>query len=404
MATNIVSSMLPVIIIQLIILPSINHILGSKEYGLIITLISILSLFAAVFGNTLNNARLIVQSKDDASKYQENFLFLTCILGMFTFVCVAIVSSIYSDGSLGSLDIVGIASAAVLMFLNSYYLVAFRLSIEYKKILVSSIFLAIGLLLGLAVFNLLKLWWMAYILGYGLSFIYVFRNGGLLDDPFRITPHFLKLCKIETILVASSLLGSLMLYADRMLLYPLLGGTAVSLYFVASLAGKMLSMATGPISGVILSYLVKGGRLRRAVLRKCALILFLITVILLLLCILVSRPMLSVLYPDLVGDAMQYVPILSAVAAINSACGCVNPIVLRFCNLRWQLGLNAINVATYVLASFSLFYAFGLLGFCIGALIAASLKLLLSVGACYANKQSMLAEYEPTPNVDSKEY
>ena len=45
-----------------------------------------------------------------------------------------------------------------------------------------------------------------------------------------------------------------MLYLDRLLLLPILGGSAVSVYTVASFAGKSLGVLMTPMAGVLLSY------------------------------------------------------------------------------------------------------------------------------------------------------
>lgn len=55
----------------------------------------------------------------------------------------------------------------------------------------------------------------------------------------------------------SYVLGSGMTYFDRIYLYPILGGAAVSTYHVSTLMGKFLSMLIAPMNMVILSYAAK---------------------------------------------------------------------------------------------------------------------------------------------------
>lgn len=49
-------------------------------------------------------------------------------------------------------------------------------------------------------------------------------------------------------------MASVLLYLDRLLLLPLLGGAIVTIYTVASLFGKCLGIVMTPIAGVLLGY------------------------------------------------------------------------------------------------------------------------------------------------------
>lgn len=55
----------------------------------------------------------------------------------------------------------------------------------------------------------------------------------------------------------SNVLARAINYADKILLYPLLGGTMVSVYYAATVFSKVVSLAITPINSVALSYLSK---------------------------------------------------------------------------------------------------------------------------------------------------
>lgn len=61
----------------------------------------------------------------------------------------------------------------------------------------------------------------------------------------------------STTLFIAGLISRLINYADKLLIYPVLGGEEVAVYYAASIIGKMISMLISPISNVVLSYLAK---------------------------------------------------------------------------------------------------------------------------------------------------
>ena len=56
------------------------------------------------------------------------------------------------------------------------------------------------------------------------------------------------------ILIFTGLSTTLSTYLDRLIIYPLLGGDAVTVYTVASFFGKSLGIVMTPIAGVLLGY------------------------------------------------------------------------------------------------------------------------------------------------------
>ncbi|MFA6707928.1 MAG: hypothetical protein WCR91_08515, partial [Sphaerochaetaceae bacterium] len=56
---NIVATALPIIILQLIIQPIVAKRVGSESYGLMLTLIGVIQIGVGIFGNSLNNIRLL---------------------------------------------------------------------------------------------------------------------------------------------------------------------------------------------------------------------------------------------------------------------------------------------------------------------------------------------------------
>ena len=94
-------------------------------------------------------------------------------------------------------------------------------------------------------------------------------------------------------------------------------------------------------------------------------------------CCLISIPILNFLYPDWADRAIYYVPWTTLTSLLNLVSAVTNVIVIRFAKSKWQVVVNGGYLVIYLISSFILLYFWGLVGFCIGNLIAAISKNLL---------------------------
>lgn len=107
--------------------------------------------------------------------------------------------------------------------------------------------------------------------------------------------------------------------------------------------------------------------------------------------IILSRPVLSILYPKYVDAAMQYIWITSGTIVVSVLTSMITPFVLRFFDIKWQIWINGITTIMYIIISLSLLKLGGLMGFCIGALLANIIKLLITTYV-YLKKTSRSSE------------
>ena len=107
--------------------------------------------------------------------------------------------------------------------------------------------------------------------------------------------------------------------------------------------------------------------------------------------IILSRPVLSILYPKYVDAAMQYIWITSGTIVVSVLISMITPFVLRFFNIKWQIWINGITTIMYIIFSLSLLKLGGLMGFCVGALLANIIKLLITTYV-YLKKTSRISE------------
>lgn len=379
MVLNTIAAAIPVVFLQLLVLPYLGREMDSEQYGLLLTLLSVFNLIPATLGASLNNIRLLYRKKYENENEQGDFqiiLFSECIISI---VLVVLLTLYYSHGydSFNIINFCLIAIITILWILREYYTVAFLINIRYDCILINNIIMVVGYLLGVIIFGRTGYWEYIYILGYSFSLIYIMIKTDIWKERLIKTSLFEMTNRENAIYLIACLLYRMTSYADKMLLFPIIGGTFISIYHTATLSGKMISMFITPISGVMLTYLSRmnsssGGKSFRQVLK----IGTIVCVVIYFLCLIVSVPILEILYPQYSSAAMVYIPITTGTIILGVMASLLNPYVLRFLSMTWQFIINAITVISYIVLSFVLLHFWGLMGFCIGCMISSALKLL----------------------------
>lgn len=387
MLLNVVATALPLVVLQVIVLPLMAYNMEGGEYGLVVTILSAFSVIPGVLGNTLNNIRLIYDKKYKDCSLSGDFNPMVLASSTVSFLAIIATAGFMGVVDIVSLIMLGVASAIWLV--REYYIVAFRIELNYKAILISNVIQALGYFLGYGLFLFTREWVLVYAVGQILGLAYVFRKSDLHKEPLRITPLLKPTLKDTASLVVSNFLSKVMVYSDRIVLHPLIGGNAVAVYYVSTLVGKILSMAVSPVNGVMLSYLAKRKSKTTktfAMTMATGLALCVIVYCAIALC---GRSVLGFLYPMYVDAAMEYISITSATALVYVLISMALPFTLKFFAMKWQIAVNATTCVIYLGLGLGLYDLFGLMGFCIGALVANVLKLALLVGLfCLMNPDS----------------
>lgn len=375
---NIIATAIPIMIVQLIILPIIGNKLGDAQYGLVITLVSLSTLLSQPFGSVLNNIRLLTYTEYEKNNITGDFNILllgAIIINSFTMIF----GTIYYEGTFSFISIVLILILSCFDLIRQYSIVSFRIKLNYKAIVINNFILGIGYLLGLVLFLITGYWQFIYILGSALSLYYIMRNSNLLKEKLTRTQYFKITTYKSSVLLLSSFMGNILLYADKLLIFPLLGPTAVSIYYTATLLGKIISMAITPISSVMLSYLAKMEKMKVKNFIYVISFTLIVGVIGYFATILISSPVLNFLYPNWAKKSMELIQVTTATAIIGMIGSVINPIILRFNNVNWQIIISGTNLIVYIICVVIFYNLYGLIGFSIGVLLASIFKLLLMI-------------------------
>lgn len=375
---NITAAALPIAMLQLVVYPMAAKILGGDEYGLMLTIYSIWILVSNALGNVLNNIKLLkVQDYENLGDEGDIALFVRRWLALGSVIVFAIVW-IYC-GNFEPIHILLGTLVSIFIFLKAYLEVGFRIKLNFVAILINNALLSLGYFIGYFVFKATGIWELIFLFGYVLSSIFCVVKTGLLKEKPNKTVLYPSVRKDSYSLLVASVITTLINYADKLVLYPLMGGTAVAIYYTATILGKITGMLTGPINSVFLSYIARWDESRAGFFFKILGIGVGISVVGYGLTMLLARPVIGLLFPQWLEEVMDIIPLTTITIMLGVLASLLQPFVLKYCKMTWQIAISAAGSAAYFIFALFFWHFFGLKGFCIGTIIGIFVKLVIMI-------------------------
>jgi len=240
--------------LQLIVYPMMERRIGTEAFGNVLTLLSVISIAASSFGSAANYSRMLANANHPTKNGDYNrFLSLTSVLS----VAAAIVSLYIFD----SFTLPLIVSFSILMIVSifRYYAdVPFRLSLNYKYYFLYYVAASIGYIVGTLVFSMKNTWAIAFALGEASALLFAFLKSDIFKGPhFQKSDYYAENMNALTALASANLLSSLVLNADRFLIRLTTSAEMVTVFYAATLIGKVVSMLGTPLNSVLIGYLSK---------------------------------------------------------------------------------------------------------------------------------------------------
>ena len=375
---NISAAALPIAMLQLIIYPRVAKDIGGDEYGLMLTIYSVWIMISNSLGNVLNNIKLLKFPEYSKAGVEGDLPILLrrwlCIGSAIIFFVIWIYCGEFSPIHI----FLGVIAAAFIM-LKAYFEVGFRIKLNYVAILINHALLSIGFFLGYFLCKITGIWELIFILGYALSSFYCIAKTELIKEPAVKTQFYQEVKKDSYSLVCSTVINNLINYADKLVLYPLMGGMAVSIYYTATILGKITGMLTGPINSVILSYITRWDKTKANVFFKVIIVGGIVATLGYFITLLISRPVLSLLFPQWLEEVMDIIPYTTVTIMLNVLVSIMQPFVLKYCKMQWQIAISALGSVAYFTCALILWNFMGLKGFCIGTIVGIVTKLIIMV-------------------------
>ena len=115
MALNIVATLVPMISLQLVILPLVSRSMDADDYGIAVAVIALFGLIPLTLGNVINNVRLL-RNQDYADKgVSGDFPIFTAVLALIAAVSTGVCSWFSGETSFAELVLITLGSFLMLV-------------------------------------------------------------------------------------------------------------------------------------------------------------------------------------------------------------------------------------------------------------------------------------------------
>lgn len=385
MFLNLIASGIPIAALQLLVYPFLSRRLSVEDYALMLAFYSLWMLVSNTLGNCILNVRLIKNNSYIQNHLEGDFLNILLKYSLLNLVIISVVSIVY----LKSLDWFSIFTSIIISFailFKAYLDVGFRIQINYKLVVIASCIIGCGFVLGYFIAVPTRRFQYVFLCAYIPACIFVSLKTKLFHENKTKTSMYQETFRDCNNLTLSCVISNLMVYADKLILLPLLGAESVAIYYNSTLLGKIVGQVTGPISSVVLTYISKWKKGKDNFVTKVVLLCCIIACIGYFIVLIVARPILAFLYPMWVDDIMKYIPITTLNVCLITVVAMMNPFLLKFRKITWQVIIGVASSLIYFVSAIILQHYYGLMGFCIGTVIGSFVRLVLLLYAYYSKR------------------
>ncbi|MEI5907392.1 hypothetical protein WAK64_10020 [Bacillus spongiae] len=257
---NISAFGLYIVMQQLVILPLLSKVSNDSDFSEIVFFISIFNIMCIVFGEELGNTRIV-----RSNVYKRNNLngdYHVILLTVIVFISSISLIGNYYIGVMW-LDIILYVTIIAFGIVRYFSMAYFKLNQRFHHILFMNLSYGVGAIIGLYFVTIYDFYLAPFLFGEIVSGIYVLYtvlNNKVQQLTLAVTTEFQHTMTTYAQLGGVSIIINAIAYLDRIIIYPMLGATAMVVYFSASAMSKMISLVINPISGVILARLTRVGK------------------------------------------------------------------------------------------------------------------------------------------------
>lgn len=358
---------LPTAVLVFCIQPAIALNLKANLNGKFLTMMAFIFFFTSISGGVLSTVRLLLDKEYKTLHIKGDFNIIFCIYIIIDFLLIPIIYiSLYREYEF--IDLFLVVAISVLYLYHDYTFCQYKLNLQFNKILINNIITIIGYALGYLIFIKTSKWQFVFIMAYFFGAIYDYFNTDFIKEPYSITANFYNTLRKVLNLTVSSAIGSIVVYYDKFVLFPIMGGDSVSVYSSATLVGKMIVMLSAPINSILLSYLIRIDTTILMIKKKYVIITLMILAFIYMVLLIIGYPLINLLYPLWAEESSKYIPYTAAQSVVLFFAELINVYILKIGNSNIQVVIQSFKIIVYVLTSIIGLYYYGIYGFCIGTL------------------------------------
>ena len=374
---NLLATLVSTGTMQLVLYPRLATVLGSVDYGTMLTMIGVINVITLAFGNNLASTRLIREINYQHLRIQGDFQILLLLSSGVSAVLALVTCFVFG---VSGADYFALVVLTVTTVIKSYYIVAYRLELDYRKNLYANLALCVGYAIGAWLLLGTLPWGWSFTAANILCIAFIASTSSIMREPWGSTSLMPSTSKAYASLVGGGLLSNLTTYLDRFIVYPILGPASVSIYSVATYFSKGLTLVFAPLTSVLLTYFTQG---KIFITKKLYVAIngaiCIGSILFVVLCVTIGSFITSLLYPTLFDSAEPYILLATIGTAINIASSFNGTVVLALASPIWQSVIPAISVIVYFCACLVFAVKFGLFGVCWAAIFSNAIRFFMNV-------------------------
>ncbi len=351
-------------VLQLLIYPGLETYMGADAFGTVLYLISAVSIMGAGFGTAGSYSRMVARKDRTEANGEYNLFLLIITVLSFPVTVVAL----YAIGNLTLPLFIQVFILMTITVARYYADVEYRMNIRFKDYFIFFALVSVGYIAGLYLYPISHSWALTILVGELFGIIYTVARGKIFRRPFTtVSDSFKENMNSLFIISASNLLGALILHSDRLLLRLVVGSREVTIYYAASLIGKIVAMLTTPLNGVIISYLTNYNiKLDKKRFGFVSMGFLAVSILGAFICTAVSYVFVRIMYPDVFEETVQYFFVANLGQILYFISGSLMVIILSFSKEKMQLLINAVYALSFCVIVIPAAFVMGLDGLAYG--------------------------------------
>lgn len=372
-----------IIMQQMVIMPFLAKWFDDDTFSSVILFVSIFNIICIVLGDELGNTRIIRSRLYKANNLNGDFHIILLGIVSIVFLVGIIINSFLSINWDELLILLIIVALGIIRYFSMSY---YKLNIKFKYILNINIAYSVGAGIGLYLAS--RGYYLAPFLMGELTaglFIGILVLSSKENRPvMRLTNEF---NNTFWTLINLSLMASIvnvLAYLDRIIILPVLGGTAMAIYYSASAMSKMISLIVNPVSGVILAKLtVIEVDKKKELIMKVVRYLIPLIIIFTLASLFASYLGVKIFYNQYFGDAKFLLVPISVATALSLSTFLLKPFLISFYKTKEVMLMHIFYALTFIISMYYFSYWWGIAGFawanCLSRLVQLLLYFYMSV-------------------------
>ena len=365
---------------QIVVFPLYARRFGDVGYGNLQYLMAYINVLTVSVGSAANYARMISPAAERGQNSGDYnvFLLLVSLVGVpFTYLV-----RVFGGAPMDNATYICYCLLFVAMAFRYYADVSYKITLRYRRFFLYYLFIGIGYAIGAVLVWKTGIWPLGLLVGEALGVLYAYGSSAVLSRrALCLSPAWRKTFRVILTFFLAEGVANLILNVDRILLKLLLGASAVTVYYLATLVGKTISVVTGPLNGVLIGYLARyEGKLTRRTMRLLALGSLAAILVFTLFCWLGGYLVLLILYPAEFDAVKDFLFVGSLAQVIYFITGILMVVLIRFAKKSYQIFINAIFGICFFGLGIPATYLFGMWGFSLSMVAACALRLAAAIG------------------------